>query len=126
MFLRAVAVLSIACSLAPTPSVGARPFDARTLELKPTPELGNGPVGTVQGGAQALLAELAGEHVLGAGAEVVDLEIRYLDRLRVGPLRAVASRVGRAGALDAVRVRLSDAGAGDRLVSAASLWVRAR
>ncbi len=105
--------------------LGARRVDAATLEVAPTPQLGNGPVGTVQGGAQALLAELAAEHVLGAGAEVVDLEMRYLDRLRVGPLRAHAVCEGAAGALEAVRVRLCDAGDGDRLVSAASLWVRA-
>src|SRR5204863_6757973 len=41
----------------------------------------NGIAGTIQGGAQALLAELAGERALTdhGDYEVVDLEIRYLN-----------------------------------------------
>ncbi len=91
----------------------------------------NGFAGTIQGGAQALLAEIAGERALahhlgadGAEHEVVDLEIRYLNRLRVGPAVAVGEVLP--GALDGVcvRVPITDAGGDDRIVSFASLLCR--
>jgi acyl-coenzyme A thioesterase PaaI-like protein len=103
--------------------VGARALDARTLELAPKEELGNGRVGTVQGGVQAFLAELAAERVCAPGAEVVDLHIRFVDRMRVGPLHARAEVLGRSAGRASVRVELVDAGDGGRRVSAALLYV---
>jgi len=101
--------------------VDARALDARTLELRPKEELGNGRIGTVQGGVQAFLAELAAEHV--CGGEVVDLHIRFVDRMRVGPLHARAEVLGRNAGRASVRVEQGDAGDGGRLVSAALLYV---
>ena len=68
--------------------------------------------GTVQGGILATLGELAAES-LWAGGEahlVTDLDIRFLNRVKVGPVRATARRVvsGRRG--EVVDVTLFDAG----------------
>lgn len=102
-------------------TIGARIVDDRSLELDPAARLSNGSVGTVQGGVQALLAERAAEHASRGGFEAVDLDIRYLSRAEVGPLRAIATSVGRTGLLEAFRVDLVDVGLGDRLVSTASI-----
>lgn len=102
--------------------LGARVVDAQRLELQPHERLDNGHVGTVQGGVQSFLAELAAEHALGNGRRLVasDLEIRYLSRLTEGPLAATVETLPTTQATMA-RVRLTDAGAGDRLVSHVSL-----
>lgn len=80
----------------------------------------NGVQGTVQGGAQAFLAELAAEHVLGDGRRMVaaDIDIRFLGRMHVGPLVATVRDLG-PGAGDArlAAVALCDGGADDKLVS---------
>jgi len=83
----------------------------------------NGIAGTIQGGAQALMAEIAAERAL-ADHEVVDLEIRYLNRLRTGP--AVASGEVLPGGLDGVcvRVPITERGPDARIVSLASLLCR--
>jgi acyl-coenzyme A thioesterase PaaI-like protein len=103
--------------------IGARVLDAATLEIVPAEHLSNGPAGTVQGGVQAFLAELAAEHAVGAGAEVVDLDIRFLRRIEAGPLRTRAERMGRTGGLECLRVDLYDAGAGDASVATITLLV---
>lgn len=94
--------------------LGATVRDAASLELAPAPRLANGPQGTVQGGAQALLAELTAEHLLGTGQRLVasDLDIRYLDRLRVGPLVATAEEVPADDGARHARVALTDGGDG--------------
>jgi acyl-coenzyme A thioesterase PaaI-like protein len=106
-------------------TIGASRIDDATFEVVPRPEISNGPGGQVQGGVQAYLAERAAESIIGPGAEVVDLDIRFLSRVRVGPLRAHAKRVGRTGGLESVRVDLRDAGDADRLVANVSLLVSA-
>ncbi len=92
----------------PVGLLGAEHYDA-SLQLR-EPEPGvlemdnhdivrNGANGTVQGGAQALLAELAGEQALERSDDVtgeheaIDLEIRYLNRVKEGPVRARAEVV---------------------------------
>jgi acyl-coenzyme A thioesterase PaaI-like protein len=91
----------------------------------------NGIAGTIQGGAQALMAEIAAERALADqfGAEtgeheVVDLEIRYVNRLRTGP--AVAAGAVLPGGLDGicVRVPITERGPDERIVSLASLLCR--
>ncbi len=104
--------------------LGARLVDARSLELDPAPRLSNGLVGTVQGGAQALLAELTAEHLLGGRRASIDLDMRFVWRLESGPLRAIAERVGRQGSLDVIRVDLVDGGAQGALVSTATILSR--
>ncbi len=94
--------------------IGATVIDERSLALQPIARLSNGVQSTVQGGVQALLAEMAAAHAFGNGGPLVarDLDIRYLDRLRTGPLVATAegSRTGN-GPLPC-RVRLTDGGEG--------------
>ena len=87
----------------PVGQLGADHYDASLQLREPEPGLfemdnheivRNGANGTVQGGAQALLAELAGERALELAHDVVDnhaavdLEIRYLNRVKEGPVRA--------------------------------------
>lgn len=90
-------------------------LDERTLVLDPVPRVANGFQHTVQGGAQALFAELAAQHALGGGRPMVatDVDIRFLDKLRTGPLVATVEPMGAFGA----RVRLTDADATGTLVS---------
>ena len=110
--------------------LGARVQDDSTLVLDPAPWLANGPVGTVHGGAQALLAELAAEHAMNGRAGgpapadrlvATDMEVRYLDRLRVGPLTASARPVSSTDGRPVAVVTLRDGGNDDRLVAQATL-----
>ncbi len=109
--------------------LGARCQDAHTLVLDRSDRLTNGPTGTIHGGAQALLAELAAERVVGgpaAGAGdrrvvATDLDIRYVDRLRIGPLVASARALTAANQAPLAVVELRDAGDDDRLVSQATV-----
>ncbi|MCK9902087.1 hypothetical protein CC117_20595 [Parafrankia colletiae] len=104
--------------------LGARARDEHTLVLDSSPRLANGPVGTLHGGVQALVAELAAERVV-RGSErrlaATDLDIRYLDRLRVGPLTASARQVPSPAGAPVAVVRLGDAGSGDRLIGHATV-----
>ncbi len=87
----------------------------------------NGVQGTVQGGAQAYLAELAAEHALGAGARYVadDLDIRFLGRMHVGPLVATVRDLGTGpGNARLATVALTDGGDGNKLVSHVALTMR--
>ncbi len=87
----------------------------------------NGVQGTVQGGAQAYLAELAAEHALGDGRRFVagDLDIRFLGRMHVGPLVATVRNLGRGpGDARIATVALTDGGDGDKLVSHVALTMR--
>src|ERR1700728_725859 len=71
--------------------LGVRDVDDTTIEIDPIPRLSNGPGGTLQGGVVALLGELATEHALSKSpVAVTDLDIRYLNPVRVGPVRARA------------------------------------
>lgn len=89
----------------------------------------NGANGTVQGGAQALLAELTGERALDAvdlqhEHHATDLEIRYLNRVRTGPVRATAEVL--AGGYDGrwVRAAIHEPAAAGRIVSLTTLQYR--
>jgi acyl-coenzyme A thioesterase PaaI-like protein len=104
--------------------VGATVTAPGVLELLPRDALANGAVGTVQGGVQALVAEMAAEHLVGAGSAVCDLDLRYLSFVKRGPLRATAELLAEEGDGAAVRVRLTDAGDDQRLVSVASATVK--
>ena len=57
------------------------------VEMDAHPWVSNGPAGTIQGGVQSLLAEIAAEHaVKPRELAVVDLDIRFLNRVRSGPV----------------------------------------
>ena len=93
------------------------------LDLDPADRLGNGFVGTVQGGVQALFAECTAARIAPDGFEAIDLHIRYVGRTESGPLRARARSTGRHGSIEFIDVELVDAGASDRLVSHVStVW----
>ena len=128
---RPIPGVGVVQSLPPTGSVDryealleARAVDAVTLEIDPHERLGNGFVGTVQGGVQALLGELAAERVAGRPFEPVDLDIRFLSRLEVGPLRARATSFGADGPGECIGVELVDAGADEKLVSHVTIVTR--
>ena len=121
----------------PRGPLGAESYDESLLLREPVPgtfemdaheAVRNGPAGTIQGGAQALLAELAGERALADDCdgeyEVVDLEIRYLNRVRTGPVLATGEVIP--GVLDGacVRVPTIEPGADGRIVSLSSLLCR--
>ncbi len=101
--------------------IAARPRGPMALEVTAGPRISNGPGGTIQGGAQAWIAEMAVEHALGGGQRMaaVDLDIRYLDRVTVGPLVATVAEIGNPtdDHLRYARVALTDAGNDDRLIS---------
>jgi len=77
----------------------------------------NQPTGTVQGGVLAVLAEVAAESL--TSRRVLDLEVRYLSAIRVGPARAM----GRSLNDETVRVEVRDAGNQDRLTTVVMLRV---
>ncbi len=97
-----------------------------TFEMELHEVVRNGANGTVQGGAQALMAELAGERALADEGEyeVVDLEIRYLNKVRTGPVLATGEVIP--GPLDGtcVRVPLIEPGPDGRIVALATLLCR--
>jgi len=115
--------------------LGAPSYDESLLLREPVPgtyemdnheAVRNGPAGTVQGGAQALLAELAGERALPDDLEheFVDLEIRYLNRVRTGPVVATGEVVPGLLAGVCVRVPIIEPAPDGRIVSLTTLLGR--
>jgi acyl-coenzyme A thioesterase PaaI-like protein len=91
-------------------SVGARVVEPGVVEVDRRPYVMQ-PWGTVQGGVIALLGELAAESLMGGA--VIDLDVRYLSAVRVGPARTSATAVGGS----TVRVEVRDAGSDERLAA---------
>ena len=123
----------------PVGQLGAPHYDASLRVSEPEPGVfemdnheivRNGANGTVQGGAQALLAEVAGERALELSDDVsgeheaIDLEIRYLNRVKEGPVVARAEVVP--GGFDGlwVRVATTEPPVDDRIVSLTTLQYR--
>lgn len=102
--------------------LGAQVHDAASLSLEPNDRIGNPVQRTIQGGAQAALAELAAEHALGNGGRIVatNLDIRFLGRLSVGPLVATAVEIPAADGMRA-SVTLTDGGDTGKIVSYVTL-----
>ena len=97
--------------------MGARLVAPGTVELENHAELANGHHGTIQGGVMATLVELAAESVGPAPAVVTSIDIRFLNRVKVGPARAVARPTMSAGDQRMVGVTVTDVGDGDRTVA---------
>lgn len=99
--------------------IGTRVLAPGIVEVDANEDIGNGIHGTIQGGVQATVGELAAESLFADDEPhvVTGLDIRFLNRLKVGPLRAVARPVlsGRCGRV--VDVTLLDGGNSDRVVS---------
>jgi acyl-coenzyme A thioesterase PaaI-like protein len=110
--------------------LGARRNADGVAELEQNPVVSNGFTGTVQGGAQAMFAELATEWALSdrghpTGTQVVDdLDIRYLNRLASGAMQAVPELWPTDDGGFAVRAALTDAADPDRVVSFVRLRTR--
>ena len=105
----------------------ARVLGPGVIEMDAHPGVSNGPGGTIQGGAQALLGEIAAEHTLeprGSYA-VTDLEIRFLNRVRTESIVATAEVLPGELAGVQVRVPLREAGPDGRIVSLVSTTCRA-
>jgi acyl-coenzyme A thioesterase PaaI-like protein len=90
--------------------VGLRTIAPGTVEVDLVPSLLQGSR-TLQGGIIALLGEAAAESL--TQRRVLDLDVRYLNAVRVGPGRATATALG--GGL--IRVEVRDRGSDDRLAS---------
>ena len=95
--------------------------DDGTIEMDAHDAVRNGAVGTIQGGAQAMMAEVAAERALaGRGRYLVcDLHLRYLSALKVGPAVARSEVLPGDELRPVVRVSILDGGADGRLVSTA-------
>jgi acyl-coenzyme A thioesterase PaaI-like protein len=77
------------------------------------------PAGTIQGGVVCTLAEVAAQSIL--GGPIVDLDVRFLAQVKVGPGRAVAERLDDRTA----RVVVTDAGTPDPRPTAYAIARRA-
>ena len=92
--------------------IGAEVLRPGVVEMAPRDDILNVFHGTIQGGILATLGELAAESLWVGGEPhlVADLDIRFLNRVKAGPVRATARRVvaGRHG--EVVDVTLHDVG----------------
>ena len=84
-------------------------------------------LGALQGGAVAILVDAAAEHFaaerLGGSVRVRSLVIQYLNLGRVGPIRAECRSIARTAGGLLVHVTLFDEGAGDTLLTVATIQV---
>lgn len=103
--------------------MGVRTVDAApgTLELDRTPYVANS-IGTINGGAQAILVEAAAEATC-PGLAAADLEMRFLAQVRVGPARTSSTVLRQDGDHAVVDVEVRDAGA-DLLLTHATVTLR--
>jgi len=82
-------------------------------------------IGTINGGAQAVLAQVAAEGMC-PGRTAVDMELHYLSQVKVGPARTVATVLRHTDDHSVVDVRLRDAGNADQLLAIATVGLRTR
>lgn|GEM_PF-1354570 len=104
--------------------LGMRVVDAGSgvLELDLTSFVVN-QIGTIQGGALAVLAESAA-CAMRPGMVACDMQIHYLSQVRVGPARASGEVIRDAGDHSVVDVRLVDAGTGDTVLALTTVTLR--
>lgn len=104
--------------------LGMRVLDPEdgVLELDLTPFVAN-MIGTVQGGAQALLAEEAAHTVL-PDFVATDIQMHYLAQVEKGPARSRVTVVREAPDHAVADIELVDAGAGDRLLALATVTLQ--
>ena len=75
------------------------------------------PQGTVGGATLGRLAEAAAVDVFDTAVAVDELDVRFLRRVRRGPIRTAAMVLGRREEATTLRVEVVDAGDNDRLVT---------
>ncbi|WP_237340940.1 hypothetical protein [Williamsia soli] len=104
--------------------LGMRVVDpaAGIIELDLSPFVAN-MIGTIQGGAQALLVEAAA-HAIRPGFVATDMQLHYLSQVRVGPARSYADVVRDASDHCVVNIGLVDAGDGGRLLALTTVTMR--
>jgi acyl-coenzyme A thioesterase PaaI-like protein len=104
--------------------MGARTLDAAhgVLELPRTPYVSNA-IGTIFGGAQASLLQLAAE-AMRPGLVATDLELHYLAQVRVGPARTRGTVSRDAADHSVIALELRDAGAHDQLLALATVTLQ--
>ena len=80
-------------------------------------------IGTIQGGAQAVLLEAAAA-IMRPGMVAVDMQVHYLSQLKVGPAQTSGRVLRDAGDHTVITLKVEDAGNGDELLSRATitLW----
>lgn len=106
--------------------LGLRVVDAAqgVLELPFSPYVANS-IGTVNGGVQAVLLQLAAECAR-PGRDAVDAQVHFLAQLREGPVRTSVTVLRDTAEHTVMEVRLVDAGAADHLLTLATVTLRAR
>jgi acyl-coenzyme A thioesterase PaaI-like protein len=106
--------------------LGLQVLDEHTgrLELARTPYVANS-IGTINGGALAVLAEAAAE-TMRPGAVATDMQIHFLSQVKAGPARSAGTVLRDAQDHHVVTVRLADAGNDDRLLAVATVTLRGR
>lgn len=92
---------------------------AGVAELPRTPYVLNS-IGTINGGAIAVLAETAAE-AMHPGTRAVDMSIHYLAQVRAGPARTTGTRVRDGVDHHVVRIDVVDAGSADRVLAVATV-----
>jgi acyl-coenzyme A thioesterase PaaI-like protein len=101
--------------------MGLELLDARTgrMQLEHTPYLANS-IGTINGGAQAVLLEAAAE-AMRPGMAATDMQIHYLSQMKAGPVRTVGTVLRDAADHSVVTMELVDGGNDDQLLAVATI-----
>jgi acyl-coenzyme A thioesterase PaaI-like protein len=113
--------------------IGATVLSPGVVELAAHADVHNHLHKTILGGVVAMLVELAaesaleaddwtddGRHDADAALVVSDVDVRFLNRVKVGPARAVARVVGSGSGGRDVAVEVRDVGDGDRMIAYAA------
>jgi acyl-coenzyme A thioesterase PaaI-like protein len=96
--------------------------DAGSLELALTPYVANS-IGTINGGAQAVLVEAAAE-AMRPDLVATDVEIHYLAQVRLGPAHTTGTVLRDAGDHSVIAIDVLDAGSDDRLLARATVTLQ--
>lgn len=106
--------------------MGLKLFDAPSgvLELAHTPYVANS-IGTINGGAQAVLIEAAAE-AMRPGLVAIDMQLHFLSQLRAGPARTSGAVLRDAADHSVVTIEVVDAGDDDQLVALATVTLQRR
>jgi acyl-coenzyme A thioesterase PaaI-like protein len=92
------------------------------VELDRTSYVANS-IGTISGGAQALLLEVTAERMC-PGMAATDMQLHYLSQVKVGPARSSGVVVRDGGDHAVVSMRLIDAGNNDQLLALATVTLQ--
>ena len=110
----------------PVNLMGLRTIDSAggVFELSLSPYVANS-IGTINGGAQALMIEAAAE-ALCPGLVVNDLQVRYLSQLKGGPAQSAGRILRKTKETAVVEITLHDAGNENKILSVATAQLGTR